>query len=207
MYTITEKRKLNDTVTLMSVHAPVVAARAKAGQFIIFRTDEYGERVPLTIADCNPENGDVTIVFQHVGRSTKTLGAMSAGDTIADFAGPLGKPAKLDGIKKICVVGGGVGCAGESGGGGIAQPDRGQRVVQRAADQEFHRHVIDSARFFLAVLHLCFYPTACQLLARDKGQGLVDFLGIRGYRLGGDGMEQRLVDIGAKSRGGNFAFL
>lgn len=111
MYQIVTKRRLNDIVTLLEIAAPAVAAKAKAGQFIMFRLDEFGERVPLTISDYNREKGTVTIIFQHMGRSTKMLAAMEEGDYIADFVGPLGKPSDFEGMKKVCVVGGGVGCA------------------------------------------------------------------------------------------------
>lgn len=111
MYTIVAKKILNESVTLIEVAAPLIARKAKAGQFIIFRIDEYGERIPLTIADYDREKGTVTIIFQHVGRSTKILSEKVPGDTILDFVGPLGKATELDGYKNVCVVGGGVGCA------------------------------------------------------------------------------------------------
>ena len=111
MYTITEKKALNNNVTLMKVFAPEVAKRALPGQFIIYRIDQYGERIPLTIADTDLDNGTVTIIFQHVGVSTKMLAALEVGDSIQDFVGPLGVASNLDGIKKTCLVGGGVGCA------------------------------------------------------------------------------------------------
>ena len=111
MYKIVRKKELNDAVTLMEIEAPFVAKKAKAGQFIIFRVDEMGERVPLTIAGYDREKGTVTIIFQKVGLSTRLLGAMNEGDCIADFVGPLGKPTHTDGVKRVCVVGGGVGCA------------------------------------------------------------------------------------------------
>ena len=111
MYKIVKKRQLNDMVTLMEVEAPFVAKKAEAGQFIIFRVDEFGERIPLTIADYDREKGTVTIIFQAVGRSTKLLAKLNEGDSIHDFVGPLGKPTELDGYKKVCVIGGGVGCA------------------------------------------------------------------------------------------------
>ena len=111
MYRIASKRVLSDTVTLMEIEAPKVAVKAKAGQFIIFRIDEHGERIPLTIADTSPEAGTVTIIFQHVGNSTKMLGSLEVGDSISDFVGPLGSPSHLDGVQRACVIGGGVGCA------------------------------------------------------------------------------------------------
>ena len=111
MYSIANKRQLSETVTLMEVDAPLIAKKALPGQFIIFRVDERGERIPLTIADYDREKGTVTIIFQHVGRSTLLLSQLGVGDDIYDFAGPLGTPSHLDGIKRACVVGGGVGCA------------------------------------------------------------------------------------------------
>ena len=101
MYKIVKKRQLNDMVTLMEVEAPFVAKKAEAGQFIIFRVDEFGERIPLTIADYDREKGTVTIIFQAVGRSTKLLSELNEGDSIHDFVGPLGKPTELDGYKKV----------------------------------------------------------------------------------------------------------
>ena len=111
MYKIVKKQKLNDSVTLMEIEAPFVARKAKAGQFIIFRVDEEGERVPLTIADHDAEKGTVTIIFQHVGAATMKLAAKEEGEEIADFVGPLGVASHFDGVKRAAVVGGGVGCA------------------------------------------------------------------------------------------------
>ena len=113
MYKILKKRVLNEAGTNveMVIEAPLVARKCKAGQFIIFRLDECGERVPLTIADYDREKGTVSIMFQPVGRSTKMLGMLEEGDSIMDFAGPLGKPTEMEGLKKVAVVGGGVGCA------------------------------------------------------------------------------------------------
>ena len=111
MYKIVRKKELNASVTLMEIEAPFVAKKAKAGQFIIFRIDEMGERVPLTIAGYDREAGTVSIIFQKVGFSTNALGALNEGDYIRDFVGPLGKPTPVEGKKKVCVVGGGVGCA------------------------------------------------------------------------------------------------
>ena len=111
MYKIVCKRELNAAVTYMEIEAPFVAKKAKAGQFIIFRLDEQGERVPLTIAGYDREKGTVAIIFQKVGFSTKALGALNEGDYIRDFVGPLGKPTEVEGKKRVCVVGGGVGCA------------------------------------------------------------------------------------------------
>ena len=110
MYKILKKEVLNPTVTKMVVDAPFVAKRAKAGQFIILRVAEEGERIPLTIADSNPETGEVTIIFQVVGKTTMLLNAMNVGDSLVDFVGPLGNPTEIEG-KKVCVIGGGVGCA------------------------------------------------------------------------------------------------
>ena len=111
MYKIVRKKELNSAVTLMDIEAPFIARKAKAGQFIIFRVDEMGERVPLTIAGYDREKGTVSIIFQKVGFSTKALGALNEGDSIRDFVGPLGKPTEVEGKKRVCVVGGGVGCA------------------------------------------------------------------------------------------------
>ena len=111
MYKIVRKKELNPSVTLMEIEAPFVAKKAQAGQFIIFRIDEMGERVPLTIAGYDREKGTVTIIFQKVGFSTIALGALNEGDYIKDFVGPLGKPTHTEGVKRVCVVGGGVGCA------------------------------------------------------------------------------------------------
>ncbi len=111
MYKIVRKKELNASVTLMDIEAPFVAKKAKAGQFIIFRVDEQGERVPLTIAGYDREKGTVTIIFQKVGFSTIALGALNEGDYIRDFVGPLGRPTAVEGMKRVCVIGGGVGCA------------------------------------------------------------------------------------------------
>ncbi|MEE0107801.1 MAG: sulfide/dihydroorotate dehydrogenase-like FAD/NAD-binding protein, partial [Merdibacter sp.] len=111
MYRIIKKERLNPTVTKMVVEAPLVAKKAKAGQFIILRVHEDGERIPLTIADYDRQAQTVTIIFQVVGRTTKLLDQLNEGDEILDFVGPLGKPSEVEGFKKVCVVGGGVGCA------------------------------------------------------------------------------------------------
>ena len=111
MYEIINKQSLNPTVTLMEIMAPLVAAKAEPGQFIILRVDENGERIPLTIADYDREKGTVTIIFQIVGATTEKLNHLEAGDSLQDFAGPLGKPTETGGLKKVAVVGGGVGCA------------------------------------------------------------------------------------------------
>lgn len=111
MYRIARKERLNPTVTLMEIEAPYVARKAEPGQFIILRVDENSERIPLTIADYNREKGTITIIYQIVGATTKSLDQKEAGECIADFAGPLGVPSKVEGLKKVAVVGGGVGCA------------------------------------------------------------------------------------------------
>ena len=111
MFKIVRKKELNSAVTLMEIEAPFIARKAKAGQFIIFRVDEKSERVPLTIAGYDREKGTVSIIFQKVGLSTKMLGALNEGDYISDFVGPLGRPTEMEGVKRVCVVGGGVGCA------------------------------------------------------------------------------------------------
>ena len=112
MIRILKKKVLNPSVTLMEVEAPLIARKAKAGQFIILRVDEHGERTPLTIADYDREKGTVTIIFQKVGLTTELLGDLNEGDYIKDFVGPLGLPTELpEGAKRVCVVGGGVGCA------------------------------------------------------------------------------------------------
>lgn len=111
MYRILRKKTLNPTVTLMDIEAPLIAKKAKPGQFIILRVDSEGERIPLTIADFDREGGFVTIIFQIVGASTEKLNRLAEGDCISDFVGPLGRPTEIDGLKKVAVVGGGVGCA------------------------------------------------------------------------------------------------
>ena len=111
MALIQHKRRLNPTVTLMEVSAPLIAKKAQPGQFIILRVDEHGERIPLTISDYDRERGAVTIIFQKVGLTTELLDRLEEGDDILDFVGPLGKATEMEGLKKVCVVGGGVGCA------------------------------------------------------------------------------------------------
>ena len=111
MYKILKKRELNPTVTLMEVEAPFIAKKAQPGQFIILRVDEEGERIPLTVADYDRTRGTVTIIFQIVGGTTMRLNLLNEGDCIQDFVGPLGEPSHLEGLKKVAVVGGGVGCA------------------------------------------------------------------------------------------------
>ena len=122
MYRIVRKKELNPTVTQMEIESPLVAKKAKPGQFIILRVNEDGERIPLTVAGTNPEEGTVKIIFQIVGATTELLNHKLEGEYIQDFVGPLGKATETDGIKKVCIVGGGVGCA-------IAMP----------VAQEFHR--------------------------------------------------------------------
>ena len=111
MYRILSKKELNPTVTQMEIEAPLVAAKAKAGQFIILRVDEDGERIPLTIAGTDRKTGAVKIIFQIVGATTEKLNHRKQGGFIQDFAGPLGKPTEIEGKKSVCIVGGGVGCA------------------------------------------------------------------------------------------------
>ncbi len=111
MYKILKKKVLNPTVTLMEVDAPMVARKAEPGQFIILRVDEDGERIPLTVADFDREKGTITIIFQIVGATTEKLNHLNEGEFIHDFVGPLGVPSHTDGLKKVAVVGGGVGCA------------------------------------------------------------------------------------------------
>ena len=112
MAKILRKKELNPSVTLLEVDAPLVARKAQAGQFIILRIDEEGERIPLTIADYDREKGSVTIIFQKVGLTTELLGDLAVGDDIRDFVGHLGLPTEIgEEVKRVCVVGGGVGCA------------------------------------------------------------------------------------------------
>ncbi len=111
MYQIVRKEVLNPTVTRMEIKAPYVARKAQAGQFVILRVDEMGERIPLTVADYDREAGTITIIFQVVGATTEKLNRKNEGDYLQDFAGPLGRPTHTEGLKKVAVVGGGVGCA------------------------------------------------------------------------------------------------
>ena len=110
-YKVVNRRELNPTVTLLEIEAPLVAAKAEAGQFIILRVDADGERIPLTVAGYDREKGTVTIIFQVVGATTELLNRKQKGDELEDFVGPLGNPTETDGLKKVCIVGGGVGCA------------------------------------------------------------------------------------------------
>jgi len=111
MYKILKKRILNEQVTLLEIDAPLIAKKAEPGQFIILRIDDRGERIPLTIADFDRQNGSITIIFQTVGKTTRMLAALDEGDSILDFAGPLGRASHLDGYSKVAVIGGGLGCA------------------------------------------------------------------------------------------------
>lgn len=111
MYKIVNKRNLNDAVTMMDIEAPLVARKAQPGQFIILRVNEEGERIPLTIAGYNRQAGTVKVIFQVVGSTTVLLNKKEQGEYIQDFVGPLGKATKLEGLKKVCIVGGGVGCS------------------------------------------------------------------------------------------------
>ena len=122
MYKIVRRKALRPTVTQLEIEAPLVARKAKPGQFIILRVDEEGERIPLTVAGVNPEEGTVKIIFQVVGATTELLNHKKEGEYLQDFVGPLGNATETEGIKKVCIVGGGVGCA-------IAMP----------VAQEFHR--------------------------------------------------------------------
>mgnify|MGYP004575723095 FL=1 len=122
MFKILHKKVLNPTVTQMEIEAPLVAKKAKPGQFIILRVNGEGERIPLTVAGTNPDEGSVKIIFQIVGATTELLGHKEEGEYIEDFVGPLGVATHTDGIKRVCIIGGGVGCA-------IAMP----------VAQEFHR--------------------------------------------------------------------
>lgn len=111
MYKIVDKKILNPTVVQLQIEAPLVAHKAKPGQFIILRVDENGERIPLTVAGTDRERGTVKIIYQIVGATTEKLSHKEAGEYLQDFVGPLGAPTHLDGLNKVCIVGGGVGCA------------------------------------------------------------------------------------------------
>lgn len=111
MYKIVYKKNLNNTVTMMDIEAPLVARKAQPGQFIILRVDENGERIPLTIAGYDRDKGTIRIIFQVVGSTTAKLNRKNEGEALSDFVGPLGTPTHTDGLKKVCIVGGGVGCA------------------------------------------------------------------------------------------------
>jgi len=111
MYKIVGKRRLNSTITWLEIEAPLVARKAKPGQFIILRTDEYGERIPLNMAGHDAEKGTIEIIYQAVGKTTLLLDQFEVGDALADVVGPLGKPTETEGLKKVVVVGGGTGNA------------------------------------------------------------------------------------------------
>lgn len=111
MYPILEKKRLNDSVTRMTVEAPQIARKVQPGQFIILRVNETGERIPLTVADFNRDTGTVTIIFQIVGKTTMLLNTLNVGDAILDIVGPLGRATELEGYTSVAVIGGGVGCA------------------------------------------------------------------------------------------------
>jgi ferredoxin--NADP+ reductase len=113
MYKVVTKRFLNDakTICLFEIEAPLIARHAQAGQFVVFRLDEQGERVPVSVAGYDREKGTVTVMVQAAGKTTKMLHTVEQGDVISDIVGPLGKATEMDGLKKVCVVGGGVGCA------------------------------------------------------------------------------------------------
>lgn len=134
MTKILAKQKLNETVIKMVVDAPLIAKKAEPGQFIIFRANEDSERVPLTIADYDREKGTITIIFQIVGQATMELNHLNEGDYIHDFVGPLGTPSKTEGLNKVAVVGGGVGCA-------IAYP-----VAKKLSEQGAEVHSIAGFR-------------------------------------------------------------
>lgn len=111
MFEIKTKKSLNPYVTMMDIYAPNIAKKALPGQFIILRVNEDGERIPLTISGADKEKGTVKIIFQLLGFTTLSLNELEVGDSVHDFVGPLGRPTELDGLKKVCIVGGGVGCA------------------------------------------------------------------------------------------------
>jgi len=110
-FEVVSKRKLNQNMTWLVIYAPLVARKAKPGQFIILRTDEYGERIPLTMAGHSEEKGTIDLIYAAVGRTTMLMDQLEEGDCFADIVGPLGKPTRMDGLKKVCVVGGGTGNA------------------------------------------------------------------------------------------------
>lgn len=134
MFRIVRKQVLNPTVTLMEINAPLIARKAEPGQFIILRVDAEGERIPLTVADYDRQKGTVTIIFQIVGATTEKLNHLGEGDSVADFVGPLGKATETDGLRKVAVVGGGVGCA-------IAYP-----VTKKLHEQGADVHVVAGFR-------------------------------------------------------------
>ena len=113
MYKVVSKRFLNDanTICYFEIEAPLIAKHAQAGQFVVFRLDEQGERVPVSVAGYDREKGTVSVMVQAAGKTTKMLHTVEEGDVISDIVGPLGKATEMDGLRKVCVVGGGVGCA------------------------------------------------------------------------------------------------
>lgn len=162
MYEILQKQSLNPTVSRMVVRAPRVAKKAEAGQFIILRVDNDGERIPLTVADYDRTAGTVTIIYQIVGATTRKLDELNAGDFICDFVGPLGRPTELDGLKKVAVIGGGVGCA-------IALPTA---KKLHGLGAEVHS-VIGFRNKDLVILHEEFkaYSSVCRLVTDDGSAG------------------------------------
>ena len=125
MYKIVKKEVLNPSVTLIEVEAPYIAKKAEPGQFIILRVDDKGERIPFTIADYDRDRGTVTVIFQVVGKSTESLNLLNEGDCLQDFVGPLGVASKFEGVKKVAVIGGGLGTA-------IAYPQANEAPLQWA---------------------------------------------------------------------------
>ena len=167
MFEIVRKERLNDTVVRMEIKAPAIARRAQPGQFIIFRTFEDSERIPLTIAGYDREKGTVSVIYQIVGGSTMELDTLQEGDSLQDFVGPLGTPTETEGLRKVCVVGGGVGCA-------IAYP-----VTKKLHDQGCEVHAVVGFRSKdLVILEKEFREASDRLLLMtDDGsygeQGLV----------------------------------
>ena len=159
MNRILRKEVLNPTVTLMEVEAPLVAKKAEPGQFIILRVDEDGERIPLTVADFDREAGSITIIFQVVGATTRKLNQLSEGDFIHDFVGPLGRATHTEGLKKVAVVGGGVGCA-------IAYP-----VAKKLHQQGCEVHAIVGFRNRELVILEEAFETASTKLVRMSDDG------------------------------------
>lgn len=162
MYRIVKKKILNPTVTLMEIDAPLIAKKAEPGQFIILRVDDDGERIPLTVADYDRQSGTITIIFQIVGATTELLNSKNEGDYIADFVGPLGVPTETENLKKVAVVGGGVGCA-------IAYP-----VTKKLHEQGAEVHVIAGFRTKDLVILEDEFKTVCsrmELMTDDGSYG------------------------------------
>ena len=159
MNRILEKKALNPTVTWMKVEAPLVAKKAEPGQFIILRVDEQGERIPLTVADYDREKGTITIIFQIVGATTEKLNHLNVGDFIHDFVGPLGRATHTEGLQKVAVVGGGVGCA-------IAYP-----VTKKLHDQGCVVHAIAGFRSRELVILEKEFAAASTLFKRMSDDG------------------------------------